>query len=195
MDPLKDELRKRLERDLVRDVGLTLYVDEAQTSREVVRILEDIASLSDKIKLDVVKSNGQTAEDIPRLPALKFTDNIVFYGIPAKYEYQAVVEGIIIASSGNTHIDESLIDDVQAASGDLTLFVTPSCPACPAATELLYGLAAENPQIRVEIVSLEEFPELAEEYRVMGVPTVVAEGGRINAQVPDEVQVLSLLDS
>jgi alkyl hydroperoxide reductase subunit AhpF len=52
VDRLKDELRKRLERDLVRDVGLTPYVGETQTSKEVVSILEDIASLSDKIKLD-----------------------------------------------------------------------------------------------------------------------------------------------
>jgi hypothetical protein len=41
----------------------------------------------------------------------------------------------------------------------------------------------------------EEFPELIEEYGIMGVPTLVTEKGRINAQVPDEVQILSVLGS
>ncbi len=192
MDYRSRKLKDRLKEGLVEDVEIGLFVDDGQASEEAVEILRNLASLSKRIRLEVVTVVGPPP-GIERLPAIKLAENIIFYGLPEKYEFLPFVEGIIMVSSGKSSIDESLAEDVRAVEGRLLLFVTPDCPACPEAAELLYGLAVENPHIRVEVISLDEFPELAEDYGIMGSPTMVTVRGRIDGQVPDEIQVISLL--
>jgi alkyl hydroperoxide reductase subunit AhpF len=183
-------LKDSLGQGMARDVVLTLFADEGPASKKAADMLGRLASLDERIKVVV---EFDLPPGIERRPAIRLGGNIIFYGIPAKYEFQPFVEAIVMVSSGESGVDESLVGDVRAVEGRLLLFVTSDCPACPEAAELFYGLAVENPHIRVEVISLEEFPELAEDYGIMGSPTVVAEGGRIDGQVPDEMQIISLL--
>jgi predicted DsbA family dithiol-disulfide isomerase len=51
-----------------------------------------------------------------------------------------------------------------------------------------YAFAMVNPNIAASVVEIEEFPELAHQYRVMGVPkTIINDMAEFTGAVPEEV--------
>jgi thiol-disulfide isomerase/thioredoxin len=73
------------------------------------------------------------------------------------------------------------------------VFVTPTCPYCPQAVILAHRMAMENPgMIRAEGVEATEFPELANQFGVSGVPqtTINAGASTVIGAVPEN-QLLS----
>ena len=59
-----------------------------------------------------------------------------------------------------------------------------------------HALALANPHIKADVVECQEFPELAREYQVMGVPkTVINDRAEFVGAVPDEIFVNAILES
>ena len=59
-----------------------------------------------------------------------------------------------------------------------------------------HALAMVNPQITAEVVEVQEFPNLAQRYKIMGVPkTVINEGAEFVGAVPDEAFVNAILEA
>ena len=73
----------------------------------------------------------------------------------------------------------------------LQAFVTPTCPYCPRAVLAAYRLALANPNVVAEGVEASEFPQLAQRYRISGVPDTVIDGPsgqeRVLGGQPDKV--------
>jgi predicted DsbA family dithiol-disulfide isomerase len=53
------------------------------------------------------------------------------------------------------------------------VFVTPTCPYCPTVARLAHQAAVENENVIADVVEVSEFPDLAAQYHVRGVPKVV----------------------
>lgn len=51
--------------------------------------------------------------------------------------------------------------------------MTPTCPYCPSAARLAHKLATENEHITADVIEISEFVELAQLYRVQGVPKTI----------------------
>ncbi len=59
-----------------------------------------------------------------------------------------------------------------------------------------HAFAMANPHISASVVEVEEFPELAQRYRVMGVPkTVINETAEFTGAVPDELFMTAILQA
>ncbi len=57
-------------------------------------------------------------------------------------------------------------------------------------------MAMENPRIKADVVEVQEFPSLAQRYRVMGVPkTVINETVQFLGAVPEETFVGKVLEA
>ena len=57
-------------------------------------------------------------------------------------------------------------------------------------------MAMENPRIRADVVEVQEFPSMAQRYRVMGVPkTVINETVHFLGAVPEETFVGKVLEA
>ena len=57
-------------------------------------------------------------------------------------------------------------------------------------------MAMENPRIRADVVEVQEFPYMAQRYRVMGVPkTVINETLQFLGAVPEETFVGKVLEA
>ena len=56
------------------------------------------------------------------------------------------------------------------------VFVTPTCPYCPKVASLAHQAAVECDNVTADVIEISEFPDLAAQYHVHGVPKVVQHG-------------------
>ena len=57
-------------------------------------------------------------------------------------------------------------------------------------------MAMENDHIKADVVEVQEFPQVAQRYRVMGVPkTVINESTQFIGAVPEEVFISKVLEA
>lgn len=98
-----------------------------------------------------------------------------FVGLPAGYEFGALIDDIIDVSRRSSRLSpstKSALDRIKEEV-EIKVFVTPSCPYCPKAVRLAHMFAMENNNIWGYMIEALEFPDLANKYNVMSVPHVV----------------------
>jgi glutaredoxin-like protein len=187
------------------EVSLLLFTggEECLYCDETRQLLEEVAGLSDRLRLEVrdAERERETAEhygiDKTALVVQGEKDHgIRFYGIPSGYEFATLLETIRLVSRNDPELSPELLARVGQITRPvhLQVFVTPTCPYCPQAVVAAHKLALASEHIRADMVEATEFPELAQRYRVMGVPrTVLADGEAIEGAVPTEHLVEWLL--
>ena len=67
---------------------------------------------------------------------------------------------------------KSILSEVKAPV-HIQVFVTLTCPHCPAAAAVAHKLAIESDMIKADVIETSEFPDLAMKYNVIGVPKIV----------------------
>lgn len=179
------EIAKRFERlqGAVRIVNFTQEF-ECRFCNDTRRLLEEVASLSDKISLEVFDfaRDREQAEKygIDKIPAVVVSGDrdfgIRFFGIPAGYEFSTLIEDIIMVSGKDSGLTQNTRNQLARINEALHLqvFVSPTCPYCPKAVFMAHQFAVENENIRADMVEISEFPHLAMRYNVKGVPKSVA---------------------
>ena len=196
----REVLRTRF-RELVDPVRLVVATDRdgCQFCEQTRQLVEEVAALSPKIELELVdglEDPRTRTLGIDKLPAIALLrggaeprdTGIRFYGIPSGYEFGTLVEDVLLVSRGEPDLAPATREWLDRLDEPLHLqvFVTPTCPYCPAAVLLAHRLALASPKVRADMVEAMEFPDLAERYRVMGVPrTVVDEQTAVEGAVPE----------
>ena len=189
MSILPESQIKRLKADLseklVNPITLVVFTQEVECDycKEARELTQEVASLSDKIKVqvfDFVKDKAQAEQfDVDKVPAIVIVgpkrSHVKFFGIPAGYEFSTFMKDIVQLSRGVTELSN---ETRQALTGvkapvHIKVFVTPTCPYCPGAVSLAHQFAMENPNIKADMIEISEFPQLAVKYNVMGVPKIV----------------------
>ncbi len=156
---------------------------ECQFCRETRMLLQEVADISDKIALEVYNlqldkevADKYSIDKIPATVVMADKDiGIRFYGIPSGYEFASLLETIEFVSSDKSPLKGDTLDKIKTINKDvhIQVFVTPTCPYCPAAVVLGHALAHASEKIRADMIEITEFPQLANRYAVMGVPRVV----------------------
>jgi glutaredoxin-like protein len=192
-------LKADLSQNLVDPVTLVVFSQEIECDfcKEARELAEELGSLSDKIKvevLDIIKDKEKAAEyGVDKVPATIIAGpkkaHIRFYGIPAGYEFNTLIKDIVMASKGQTELSA----ETRAALSSIKtpvhvkVFVTPTCPYCPGVVSLAHQFAMENPNIMADMIEINEYPQLAVRYNVMGVPkTVINETIEVLGLQPEE---------
>jgi len=178
---IKNELNEKLEKP-VRIVMFTQEI-ECQFCITTRQLINELAALSDRISVEIYDfvANADKAKEygIDKVPALAILGEkdygIRFYGLPYGYEFQTLMDSLIIVSSGKTDLSEETRSKLREINMPvhIQIFVTLTCPYCALAAGTAYKFAMENSLIRVDIVEASEFTHLAVKYAVMGVPKTV----------------------
>jgi len=185
--------------------------DNCDYCNETQQMLEEVTALNDKLELSVydMQENADVAGqyNVTNTPGIVIAakDNaevtnlgIQFSGVPSGHEFSTLISDILIVSKRESGLDEKTREFLKNLTEPLHLqvFVTPTCPYCPRAVLLAHQMAMENPQmIRAEGVEATEFPELANQFNVRGVPQTVINAGKgmVVGAVPEQNLVAEIM--
>ncbi len=193
-------LKSKFESQLRENVKLVVFTQEFECEycAEVRMLAEELASLSDKITVEVYdfQSDRNLAEKwrVDKIPALLVFGEkeygIRFFGVPSGYEFMTLVDDIIDVSRRTSRLNPSVKKKVQAINEPvhIQVFVTPTCPYCPLAVRVAHQMALENNLITSDMIEALEFPHLANKYQVMAVPKIVINDSvSFEGAVPEQV--------
>jgi glutaredoxin-like protein len=213
-DQTKTQLKRTFRKDLKADVELRLFTQrpspitvpgrECRYCAETQQMVADLAALSPKLSLEVIDifAHPELAkeEDISRVPALAFgpkgKSKLRFFGIPGGYQLSVIVENIKTMSRGVSPLSMATRKGLRGINQPvhIQVFVTPTDTECPPAARLAHALALENENITADVIEIEEFPALAQQYRVRSVPmTIVNEITQIAGLTSEQELVEKIL--
>jgi len=202
----RDILTKQFGEKLVNDVRLVVFTQETPClfCKETELVVDELAELSSKIKVekydfvkDVVKAKEFRIDKIPAIAVIGNKDyGVRFYGIPSGYEFNSLVGAILDVSRGESGLSQKTKDVLKLMDNSvhIQVFVTPTCPLCPAAVRLAHRLAIESDMIWADMVESTEFVPLAQKYSVTGVPKIVInEKFEFNGALPEDLFVMHVM--
>lgn len=181
----REFIAKEFSQKLVNDVKIVVFTQEIQCSfcRDTVEVAQELASISPKIKVEVydfVKDQMKVKEyRIDKIPAMAIVGakdyGVRFYGVPAGYEFTSLIGSITDVSRGESGLSQKTKDLLRTIdqSVHIQVFVTPTCPFCPAVVRLAHRLAIESDMIWADMIEANEFVPLTQKYGVMGIPKIV----------------------
>jgi glutaredoxin-like protein len=181
----KEALRNDLKERMVDPVKIVMFTQEVECRfcSDTRMLVQELATLNDKITVEVYDfmANGDKAKEykVEKIPALaiigKKDYGVRIYGIPYGYELQTLIGAVVSVSKGTTDLSDktkAILADVKSPV-HIQVFVTLTCPHCPAAAAIAHKLAVESDMISADVIDASEFPTLAQKYSVIGVPKIV----------------------
>lgn len=155
------------------------------TCPEMESFLNEIQQTLSFIEVKVynrhIDSEVSDLYNVKMTPALFFEDengerkNVAIYGFPVGYEFITLIEIIKYLAGFGIELEDDTINEIKSLDKDsnIKVFVTPTCPYCPHAAITAAKFSLVSNKINTEIIVVNEFPHLAGEYSVRGVPKIV----------------------
>lgn len=184
----------KMERALV----LKLFLDSRPVSAELRSYMEEMASMSDKLLVEISDADGEPETPCVRVFLQDGTDTgLAFHGVPGGHEFTSFVLGLYNASGPGQALDAEILEQIRGVSRPVRLqvMVSLSCTMCPELVTAAQKIAAENPLVRAEIYDLNHFPEMKEKYHVMSVPCMAVNEEKVSFGKKNIRQVLELMEA
>ena len=116
------------------------------------------------------------------------SSRVKFYGIPLGYELATIVEDIKTISRGVSPLRTDTRKKLRQVNKPvhIQVFVTPSDIICPGVARLAHAIALECRHVTADVVQVQEFPSLAQNYAVRSVPlTVINEYTKVSGAISE----------
>lgn len=205
---LNEDVNKQIQElfaDLKHPVHLMFFGrnQDCQYCQETRQLVEEVVALSDLLSLEIydIESDKDLAQkyNVDKTPgiviAAKEADQITDFGvrlagIPSGHEFTSLIQDILYVSSRDSGLSPQTREFLKNLDKPITLqvFVTPTCPYCPRAVVLAHQMAIESPLVQAEMVEATEFPDLASQHGVSGVPQTTINAGKAHVvgAVPEQ---------
>jgi NADH-dependent peroxiredoxin subunit F len=192
---LKQQLQTYLER-VTQPIEITASLDDSDASREMLELLQDVASLSSFITLQ------QRTDDDERKPSFALNRagermSIRFAGIPMGHEFTSLVLALLQVGGYPPKVDAAVIEQIRSLQGEFKFetFISLSCQNCPDVVQALNLIAVLNPGVSSTMIDGALFQDEVEARQIMAVPTVYLNGevfgqGRMTIE-----EIIAKLDS
>ncbi|MBF0305888.1 MAG: alkyl hydroperoxide reductase subunit F [Alphaproteobacteria bacterium] len=192
-ETLKGQLTAYFEK-ITQPIELVASLDDGDKSRELLELLQDIASLSDKISL--VRGADERAPSFA-INRVGSDIGVRFAGLPMGHEFNSLVLALLQVGGHPSKESPAVIDQIAALDGAwrFETYFSLSCQNCPDVVQALNLMAALNPRIKHTAIDGALFPAEVEARQVMAVPAVFLNGqpfaqGRMGLE-----QILAKLDT
>jgi alkyl hydroperoxide reductase subunit F len=196
---LKTQLKAYLEK-LVAPIEITTSVDGndatlEKKSREMLALLDDVASLSSKIKLR--RDDNVDA----RKPSFTITrpgqqHGIRFAGIPMGHEFTSLVLALLQTGGHAPKVDAEVIEKIRALPDQYQFetFVSLSCQTCPEVVQALNLMAVINPNVTHTMIDGALFQDEVNARQILSVPSVFLNGALFGQGRMTVEEIIAKLD-
>ena len=157
------------------DVLLKVSTGSDDISRDMLLLVDEIASMSSHIKVENTT--------LPRTPSFSVNrigedTGITFAGIPLGHEFTSLVLALLQVSGRAPKVDQKVIDQIKAIKGDYHFesYISLTCHNCPDVVQALNLMSLLNPGITHTMIDGAAFKQEVESKNIMAVPTVFLNG-------------------
>jgi len=192
---LKTQLQGYLQR-LTQPIELAAAVDEGDASKEMLELLQDIASISPLVTLKVSQGAAELTPSFA-VQAPGQAPRVRFAGIPMGHEFTSLVLALLQVGGYPPKVEQPVLDQIRALEGEFVFetFISLSCQLCPDVVQALNLMAVQNPRIRHTMIDGSLFQAEVERSEVMAVPTVFLNGAPFGQGRMSLEEIVAKLDS
>ncbi len=192
---LKGQLGSYLER-VTLPIELRASLDDSAAAQELKTLLDEIASLSDKI---TVTEDTDAGVRKPSFAIARTGTDIAvrFAGIPLGHEFTSLVLALLQVGGHPPKLDDSVVQQIKNLPGEYKFetFFSLSCQNCPDVVQALNAMAVINPRIKHVAIDGALFQQEVQEKEILSVPAVFLNGALFNQGRAGVEELLALLDS
>ena len=157
-------------------VEIIVSLDDSNKSREMFALLEEVASLSDKILL---RNDGNDV----RKPSFSVSRpgesaRIQFANIPLGHEFTSLIQALVQTSGYLSDVKPDMLEQIRSLSGTFHFetYITMSCHNCPDVVQALNLMSSINSGISHTTIDGHMFLSEIEQHKIKAVPTVHMNG-------------------
>ena len=192
---LKNQLKTYLEK-VTRPIEIIASVDNSPKSQELLALLNEIASLTERVTVIERRDDGE------RKPSFSIGESgkapgIRFAGIPMGHEFTSLVLALLQVGGHPVKLDDAVIEQIRELDGDYTFetYFSLSCQNCPEVVQALNVMALINPRIRHIAIDGALFQSEVESRQIMAVPTMFLNGEIFGQGRSGVKEILAKLDT
>src|SRR5918994_3955821 len=180
---------------ITRPIELVSSVDDSPKSAELAALLDQVASLSDRISV-------ARRDDDARRPSFAITRvgtdvSVRFAGIPLGHELSSFVLALLQVGGHPSTASPEVVEQVQELVGEyhFETYFSLSCQNCPDVVQALNLMSVLNPGITHTAIDGALFQSEVDERQVMAVPTVFLNGELFDQGRMTLEQIVAKLDT
>ncbi len=196
-DDMKTQLGGYLER-ITCPIALVASVDDSAASADMMALLEDVASVSDKVSIDRRAADGAGA----RVPSFRIertgTDvAVAFAGLPTGHEFTSLVLALLQVGGYPPRIDAETAERIRGLAGEYRFetYMSLSCQSCPDVVQALNAMSVLNPRISHVAIDGAMYQAEVERLGILAVPSVYLNGQPFGQGRMGVEEILARLDS
>ncbi len=181
--------------NLRRPIELVASLGEGQKSADTKSLVEEIATLSDKV---TARFDGTDARKPSfAIGAAGEEARVRFAGLPLGHEFTSLILALLHVGGHPPKEDAELLETVRGLEGPLHFetFFSLTCQNCPDVVQALNIMAALNPAITHVAIDGALFQDEVERRKIMAVPQVFLNGEPFGQGRMDLAQIASKIDT
>ena len=192
---IRNQLQDYMAR-LVSPIKLLANVDASASSQEMLGMLEEVTSLSEKITLN---KETDVSKRIPSFEVNREIDatGITFAGIPSGHEFTSFVLALLQAGGHPLKLDAEKIEQIKNIQGKFHFetYISLSCHNCPDVVQALNAMSIINPNISHTMIDGALFQKEVEDKQIMAVPTIFLNGKPFGQGRMELDEIVNKIDS
>jgi NADH-dependent peroxiredoxin subunit F len=195
---LKTQLKSYLEK-VTQSIEIVAYLDDGEKSQELQGLLQDIASLSDRISYEERRGAASGDARTPSFEVKRANSDVkvTFAGIPMGHEFTSLVLALLQVGGHPVKLENEVIEQVRGLDGvfSFEVYMSLTCQNCPEVVQSINAMAALNPNVQIVTIDGALFQDEVEKRQIMAVPTIYLNGevfgqGRMGVE-----EILAKLDT
>ncbi|WP_348709217.1 alkyl hydroperoxide reductase subunit F [Bacillus subtilis] len=157
------------------DIVLKVSAGEDDTSKDMLALVDELASMSSKISVEKAELNRTPSFSVNRVGE---DTGVTFAGIPLGHEFTSLVLALLQVSGRPPKVDQKVIDQVKKISGEYHFesYISLTCHNCPDVVQALNMMSVLNPNITHTMIDGAAYKAEVEGKNIMAVPTVYLNG-------------------